>query len=63
MINKITTIQELTQEAYKAGIYDICFNKKNMSRDEYFNLIEKWGEEFEDLAVVSNALETFDAQS
>lgn len=47
MINKITTIQELTQEAYKAGIYDICFNKKNMSRDEYFNLIEKWGDEFE----------------
>ena len=28
------------------GIFDILFNEKNMPRDEIFNLLEKWADEF-----------------
>jgi len=46
MVTRTTTIQEITQQAYVFGIFDILFNEKNMPRDEIFNLLEKWADEF-----------------
>lgn len=47
MINKVTTVQEITLQAYDFGIYRRLQDEKDMSRDEVFNLFEKWAEEFE----------------
>ena len=47
MITKITTIQEMTLQAQAIGLYDFLFFKMDKSRDEIFNLIELWAEEFE----------------
>ena len=50
MITKTTTVQEITVQAYLTGIYNyLFFGPANMSRDDIFNLFEKWAEEFEDL--------------
>jgi hypothetical protein len=46
MVTRTTTIQEITQQAYVFGIFDILFNEKNMPRDEIFNLLEEWADEF-----------------
>ncbi len=46
MVTRITTIQEITQQAYVLGIFDILFNKENMPRDRIFNLYEYWADEF-----------------
>ena len=48
MITLITTIQEITLQAYSAGIYNYFFDR-NESRDEIFNRFEGWGKEFEDI--------------
>lgn len=47
MINTITTIQEITLQAYDFGIYRRLQDEKDMSRDQIFNLFEEWGKEFE----------------
>lgn len=47
MINAITTIQEITLQAYDFGIYRRLQDEKDMSRDQIFNLFEEWGKEFE----------------
>lgn len=48
MINNITTVQEITLQAYQFGIYSILFGPKyDKSRDEIFNIFEKWAAEFE----------------
>lgn len=47
MINRTTTIQEITLQAYAFGIYTYLFEVKNMSRDEILNLFAQWGTEFE----------------
>ena len=48
MITTTTTIQEITVQAYLCGTFSFLFSEKNMSRDEIFNLFEKWGVEFEE---------------
>lgn len=47
MINTITTIQEITLQAYDFGIYRRLQDEKDMSRDQIFNLFEEWGKEFD----------------
>lgn len=47
MITTITTIQEITLQAYDFGIYRRLQDEKDMSRDQIFNLFEEWGKEFE----------------
>lgn len=47
MINAITTIQEITLQAYDFGIYRRLQDEKDMSRDQIFNLFEEWGKEFD----------------
>lgn len=47
MINAITTIQEITLQAYDFGIYRRLQDEKDMSRDQIFNLFEEWGREFD----------------
>ena len=47
MIRPITTIQEITLQAYAFGVYDYLFNERNYSRDCIFNLFEDWAYEFE----------------
>ena len=47
MINAITTIQEITLQAYDFGIYRRLQDEKNKSRDEIFNMLEEWGKEFD----------------
>ena len=51
MITLTTTIQEITMQAYSFGVFNYLFEREHnaMSRDEIFNLFEKWGEEFEAL--------------
>lgn len=51
MITLTTTIQEITMQAYTFGVFNYLFEREHnaMSRDEIFNLFEKWGEEFEAL--------------
>lgn len=51
MITLTTTIQEITLQAYSFGVFNYLFEREHnaMSRDEIFNLFEKWGEEFEAL--------------
>ena len=46
----ITTIQEITLQAYAFGVYDYLFNECHKTRFEILNMFEKWGEEFEALA-------------
>lgn len=47
MINTITTIQEITLQAYDFGIFRRLQDEKDKSRDEIFNMFEEWGKEFE----------------
>lgn len=47
MINAITTIQEITLQAYDFGIYRRLQDEKDMFRDQIFNLFEEWGKEFD----------------
>ena len=48
MFNFITTIQEITLQSYTFGIYNYLSDKRNMRRDDIFNVFEGWGKEFEE---------------
>lgn len=48
MINSITTIQEITMQAFGIGVYEYLFDTCNECRDIIFNRFEEWGKEFEE---------------
>lgn len=43
----ITTIQDITLDAYILGIHDIYENEYIMPRDDIFAIYQNWAEEFE----------------
>lgn len=40
------TIQETTARGIELGIYNTLFNDYNLSRDDIFNIFEKWANDF-----------------
>lgn len=48
MHNSITTIQEITIQAYDLGIYGYFLNERNMSRTDIFNIFVEWAKEFDE---------------
>lgn len=47
MINKTTTIQEITAQAIEGRFFDFLYEEKGLSRDQIFSLFAEWGEIFE----------------
>lgn len=43
----ITTIQDITLDAYVCGVYDILDLEYFMPRDDIFAIFQNWAEEFE----------------